>query len=155
MIIEGKMTGKRIIKKFAQLSFKMKLLFLGCLVLSGIIRLFILLIPFRFLAPWVGKEMADSPKEIDPAAYRKVLKISWAIHKICTVTPWESKCLVQAMTGAVLLKFFRIPYTLYLGLDKNEIGKLTAHAWLRSGSLIVTGGNEKDKFTPVAQFAFY
>ena len=33
--------------------------------------------------------------------------------------------------------------TLYFGLSKNENGELQAHAWLRTGAVVVTGEKER------------
>ncbi|EQB20784.1 hypothetical protein UNSWDHB_1857 [Dehalobacter sp. UNSWDHB] len=42
---------------------------------------------------------------------------------------------------------------MYFGLEKDQSNKLKAHAWLRCGFLIVTGGREKDQFKVISQFA--
>ena len=71
-------------------------------------------------------------------------------------TPWESACLAQAFAAKAMLRCRGITSTLYLGLAKNEQGGqsgLLAHAWLRSGSLILTGEPGKDQYTVVATFA--
>jgi thiazole synthase ThiGH ThiG subunit len=52
-----------------------------------------------------------------------------------------------------MLERRRIYSTLYLGTGKNEKGELIAHAWLRSGSEIVTGGEEMKEFTVVGSFS--
>jgi hypothetical protein len=43
--------------------------------------------------------------------------------------------------------------TLYLGVYK-DIESFAAHAWLRSGDLIVTGGPEHERFTVIACYAW-
>lgn len=139
--------------KFCRLSIKQKLLFISAFFLTGIVRLLILVIPFKWLALVIGEKMADSPSELDQKAYQQAAKIGWAVTRISRYTPWQSKCLVQAITTLLYLKFFRIPYTLYLGLDKDQANNLIAHAWLRCGELIVTGGGEQDRFQVVARFA--
>lgn len=97
--------------------------------------------------------MAESPIELSPSKYRRAAKVGWAVNKMSLFTPWESKCLVQAITAQVVLRIIKVPYTLYLGLDRNESKELVAHAWLRCGELIVTGAREKERFVTVAQFA--
>ncbi|MEG0711156.1 MAG: lasso peptide biosynthesis B2 protein, partial [Niameybacter sp.] len=68
-------------------------------------------------------------------------------------TPWESKCLVQAMVAQYLLKRRRIATTLYLGVAKGSEGELKAHAWLRCGQMIVTGDGARRDYKEVARFA--
>lgn len=99
--------------------------------------------------------MAESPTEVNYTTYRKAAKVGWAVNRMSQFTPWESKCLVQAITAQIVLRLLKIPYTLYLGLDKDESSKLIAHSWLRCGGLIVTGGREKERFIVVAKFASF
>jgi hypothetical protein len=40
---------------------------------------------------------------------------------------------------------------LYLGLARGEAGELQAHAWLRCGTAVVTGGDYSD-YTVMASF---
>ncbi len=97
--------------------------------------------------------MAESPLEVNYSTFMKAARVGWAVNKISQFTPWESKCLVQSISAQIVLRLIKIPYTLYLGLAKDESNKLVAHAWLRCGGLIVTGGREKERFIAVAQFA--
>ena len=83
-------------------------------------------------------------------------RLSWAIELMSRYTPWESKCLVQAITGKLFLRQRRIENTLYLGVAKTQEESLIAHAWLRSGDDIVTGVCDSKEFTVVAKFTdFY
>ena len=42
--------------------------------------------------------------------------------------------------------------TLYFGLSKNENGELQAHAWLRTGAVVVTGEKERTSCVVVGTF---
>ena len=68
-------------------------------------------------------------------------------------TLWESQCLVKAIAGMKMLEKRNIESTLYLGMAKDEKGKLIAHAWLRSGAIYVSGAEVMERFTVVAKFA--
>jgi hypothetical protein len=52
-----------------------------------------------------------------------------------------------------MLQRRRIPSTLYFGVAKDPDGNLKAHAWLRSGTQMVTGAAGRKQFTVVATFA--
>ncbi|WP_427854315.1 lasso peptide biosynthesis B2 protein [Desulfosporosinus youngiae] len=132
---------------------KINLLLTIAFFLMGIVRLAVLIIPFRFISRSIGERMAESPIEVNYSTYMKAAKVGWAVSKISQFTPWESKCLVQSITAQILLRLIKIPYTLYLGLAKDESNKLVAHAWLRCGGLILTGAREKDRFVAVAKFS--
>ena len=66
--------------------------------------------------------------------------MSRIVDRICSKAPWESKCLVRALTAQKILKKKGIHSTMYLGCGLND-GKMVAHAWLRCGEMYVTGGN--------------
>jgi hypothetical protein len=50
-----------------------------------------------------------------------------------------------------MLRRRSIPSTLYLGINPAE--GYDAHAWVRAGALIVTGGPRQDRFAIVSSFA--
>ena len=81
--------------------------------------------------------------------------IGQAIRSAANYTPWESVCLPQAMAAQWMLKRRHIAGTLYLGVAKDETKpeKLAAHAWLRSGDVLLTGGAGHRQFTVVATFS--
>ncbi|MDR3287863.1 MAG: lasso peptide biosynthesis B2 protein [Peptococcaceae bacterium] len=148
------MKGSGKIRKLYSLG-KRTLLCGGVFLLLGAVRLTLLVVPFKHIAARLGEKMGESPDAESWPAGRKAARIGWAVGKMSRYTPWESKCLVQAVTAHLLLRLFGLSYTLYLGLglEKDEDGKLSAHAWLRCGDLIITGGREKEGFRSVAQFA--
>lgn len=141
-------------KKMIQYSFKEKLLLMASFVFMGIIRFVIIVMPFKYVSKFIGEKMADSPYTADKRTYRRAWKIGWAVDLMSRHTPWESKCLVQAISALVLLKIFKVHYTLYLGLNKGNDNDLIAHAWLRCGELIITGDSPNNHFQVVAQFAY-
>ncbi len=96
--------------------------------------------PMKYLKKNFGTEGEESPEEGTAEEYRYAKLISRYVNRSADKTPWESKCLVRALTAQRLLKKKNIPNTLYLGV-KTEDGKMLAHAWLRTGKMYVTGGN--------------
>ena len=129
----------------------------NCLIEAGFwlgcARLAILVLPFRWIAPMLGKNMAQSP-EVEEAANDELLdRISWAVTIASRHLPWDCLCLVQAMAGKAMLKRRGVTSTLYLGLAKDAEAHLKAHAWLRCGDRILTGERELAGFTIIATFA--
>ena len=87
---------------------------------------------------WRGEESAlEAPEE----AYQYAGKVGYAVEMVCERTPWESKCLVKALCAQYFLDKRKISSTLYLGCGVGETGEMLAHAWLRCGSMYVTGGD--------------
>ncbi|SFB23184.1 Transglutaminase-like superfamily protein [Acetitomaculum ruminis DSM 5522] len=121
-------------------------------ILMGFYRLQILLISSDKLRKHWGKEGEESPKTEPIDHYYYARYICKHIDKISKKTPWESKCLVQALTARFLLNRKHINNTLYLGVGRDESGKMVAHAWIRTGEAFVTGGNGEG-YGKVASFA--
>jgi len=142
---------KRIFK-YCQLSWGLKILLVQAFMLLGFVRLAIMVIPFRFLALNLGKQMQEAPED-DYGESDYVHQISWAIQLVSRYTPWESKCLVQAITGKIFLRQRRLNNTLYLGVAKSRENKMVAHAWLFCGKSVVTGAEGSGDFTVVGKFA--
>lgn len=139
--------------KFSRISWKDKLLLIQAFFLTGLIRFAILFIHFNKLAKLAGKYKEESIQYLSDIERFTAKKISWGVNIVSRSTPWESKCLVKALTAQILLKQRKISSTLYLGVAKDKQNKLIAHAWLRSGIDIITGGEVRILFTEVARFS--
>ena len=114
----------------------------------------VLAIPFRYLTRALGVSAYKQADQL-PGTVKSVYPelIRWVIQVVSPCTPWESKCLVQAITAKILLRFKGLSSTLYLGVARNDQHQLIAHAWLRCGQTIVTGGAVNHEFTVVSWFA--
>jgi len=110
-------------------------------------------LPFSKVAPSLGVPMQEtSATSSSPEEAETVKKIARVIKLTSKHTWWESMCLVRAIAAMKMLERRHIESTLYLGTAKDESGKMIAHAWLRSGPLCVTGGEEMPAFTEVGRF---
>lgn len=117
---------------------------------AGLYRAVILIIPPKIMKKYYGIPDEESPDSESEDNYRKAMRIAYHVNRVAEHTPWESKCLVRALTAQRLLKKEHISTTLYLGVKKEE-EKMVAHAWIRTGNFYVTGGDGKD-YTTVARF---
>lgn len=61
------------------------------------------------------------------------------------------RCLAQALAARVLLHQRGQSCILSIGATIEEKGMI-AHAWLKCGDIIVTGQEEKDKYTEIASY---
>ncbi len=120
--------------------------------LLALARFEILVAPFRRVTPFRGQIMAESPC-LAPESEALAERISWAVQAAAHYTPWESKCLAQAMAAMMMLKRCGVGSTLYVGLAKDAKAGLSGHAWLRCGEKILTGGPVHEQFTVIAHFA--
>lgn len=110
------------------------------------------LFPFNKKSHLLGCYMKETSYE-SSKHLKEIKNISNAIHHMSAYTFWESQCLVKAIAGMKMLERRKIDSTLYLGTGKDEKGRLSAHAWLRSGQFYVSGAEEMSGFTIVGTFA--
>lgn len=129
------------IKRFYSLSLSKQLLLLEALIMLGWARC-MKLIKFKKLTKLLKLQVAETGYQANDYNKLTINKVSEAIHIMSRHTLWESMCLVRALAAMKMLERRRIYSTLYLGTGKNDNGELIAHAWLKSGSEIVTGGEE-------------
>lgn len=116
--------------------------------LAGVL---IRVLAFRRLAPRLGRHMAVSPATPAAATIPDVVRIRWAVAAAGRHLPWHPVCLPRAVAAHWMLRRRGIPSTLYLGADPAR--GYDAHAWVRAGATIVTGGPREDRFAVVASFA--
>lgn len=122
----------------------------------GLAALAIKALPFRHVAPSLGTHMAKTDETpLADGSRRVCVAVARAVRIAARHLPWECKCLAQAMAAQKMLRRRRLATTLYLGLAKGGGGderELSAHAWLRCGDMIVTGGEAMGLFTVVSMF---
>ncbi|PEQ95204.1 stage V sporulation protein S [Bacillus sp. AFS006103] len=129
------------------------LLYIEALIYLAWARFLVVYFPFKQIAPQLGEQMQETSFDNCLGEDVKLKRISKAIELMSTFTLWESKCLDQAIAALKMLERRGIDSTLYLGTAKDKQGRMIAHAWLRSGSLYITGSAVMKEFTTVGRFA--
>jgi hypothetical protein len=129
-----------------------RLLLLEALACLGLARLAVLSLPCRWLFPLLGQRRRETVAADTPTLHPTLQAVARAVAATSPHTPWESACLVQAIAAKLMLKRRGLPSTLHLGVAK-EGNRLMAHAWLRSGSVILTGGAGRQRFTTISTFS--
>lgn len=124
-------------------------------LLLGVSRASILGVPFRHLARLMGRQ--QGPHAWTPllteAQRRRSFAVGRTVRLAARYTPWISNCFPQALAASVLLRLYRVPYALHLGLAPGGAGQpMRAHAWVVSGPVRVTGGESFREFTVVGCF---
>lgn len=127
--------------------------------LLGVARLALRLIPFRRLARHLGPLQVETPADAPPDHLAQAQQVGLALVRVSPHTPWTSNCFPQALVAKYWLRRRGIPSTLYLGVlltkaeaDSDAVTGMAAHAWLRCGPLLVTGGRGHERFTVTAFF---
>ena len=78
--------------------------------------------------------------------------LSKTFRRVVRFTTWTITCFDRSITAKYLLKRKGMQSTLYLGVAKESPNRITAHAWLRCGNIIVTGKEEMGRFTRMVCF---
>ena len=125
-------------------------------IFSAVIRLAILLCPFSKLRFGLGhfQYNAQLSSLVDDQQSRLACRIGFFVERICDMTPWESKCLVQAFVARLMLSYYKIPYVVFLGARMKAAANqpLLAHAWVTVGSDIIVGGTGIEGYAIVGVF---
>jgi hypothetical protein len=131
-----------------------KLLVAPAFVALGVSRAALLALPFRRIAPWLGREQRGAPAQppANAGEVARAVHIGRAVRTAARYAPWESSCLAQAMAARALLGARGVPYALFLGLARDPAGGVRAHAWVRTGPAAVTGGRGTGGYSIVATF---
>ena len=77
-------------------------------------------------------------------------KVAWALTVVASRVPWRADCLVQTMAAARWLRRYHIQPEFHLGVMKDPVGNLRAHAWLEYRGVTITGG-ETQSFTTLIE----
>lgn len=113
-------------------------------------RILVFWVPFRWVAPRLGRRMHETP-QVDPGA--RAVGVRDAIRLVADSLPWEARCLERSVAGHLMLRRRGLACTLYLGLQL-EGGSLQAHAWLRCGTLDVNGMAQAAAYREVCCFGW-
>lgn len=141
------------LRNFNRRDFKDKVIFILSFLLLGVVRLTLIIVPFKFINRIMGNKKGAGSitvNKLDDIIY--LSRISWAIEKAALYTPWKSKCLVKAVVAQIFLKYKKIGSTLCLGINRED-SKMEAHAWAKVGNLTITGEIESSFFTEIARFS--
>lgn len=111
-------------------------------LLLGFFQVVIWVVPFRIYARRLDKKftkmLVNSRPDQLAGGYSRL--IGRLVSRMAKITPWPSKCLVQALTVKFLLRRFKIPNEMFIGVALDDTQKLSAHAWVNVADFTVVGG---------------
>lgn len=137
-------------KNYFSLKLRDKVLIIKVLYMAAITRFIMLVVPFKYIKNTLGYVKEESDYKPNEEEINYIRRINWAISTVCKNTPWESKCLVQAIIAQKLLFNKNIESTFYLGVGKKN-KDMIAHAWVVCGGYYVSGWSN-EKYGIVAKF---
>ena len=139
-----------MLKTFLRMPWKQKLMIPRVLVLMAFYKHQVHHRPFSKLAPKIGTLGLETPEEASP-------RNAWLVHELMEAMlrriKWKDSCLIRALTAKRILNSMGEKCTLYMGVSQIEGQAMTAHAWLRCGKCIITGGESMSHYPVTATFA--
>ena len=93
-----------------------------------------------------GPNAQSVPLSLAQSAF--VSRVAFAVPRMGSRVPWRSDCLVQAMAAQRWLKSAGLPSEIFIGARNDGEDGMAAHAWLKVGAEMVTGGD----ISPYLQF---
>jgi hypothetical protein len=142
-------------RQFFRRSRRERRLFVEALLWLAWAKLLVHAVPFRRIAPRLGRTQAETAATVSAADRALAVEISWAVQAAARHVRFGFVCLPQAMAAQRMLRRRRIATTLYFGVspDHEKKDAIASHAWLRAGDKIVTGQEQMHAHRPLAWFA--
>ena len=141
------------LKRYRQLSgAERRLLWEACAALA-MARIAMACLPFRSVAAWLGTRGAESPSVVAPEITGTAASVGWAVTALAQRVPWDGRCLAQALAATAMLRRRGLEGTVSFGVCEGESSRFAAHAWLRVGAQIVTGGPGIERYKIFTTFA--
>lgn len=118
--------------------------FAALIVASAMVKL----LPFRHIARTATRPVR-APTAADPAA--TIALVAWAVRTAARRARFRAVCIEQGLAAQAMLRRRGVAATLHYGVTQDG-GVLTAHVWVRVGSVDVVGCEEAPKFRLLASF---
>lgn len=136
----------RKIRNFLLLPFQKKKLLFKSLLFVWLIRLGLWILPYKLLTKWLNS-LGSSVSVRELNDWKLIKEVSHTVRSCAKYVPFAS-CLTQALATKTLLRLNGQISDLRIGVDKDENGKLIAHAWIEIDSKIIIGGSpELSRYT--------
>lgn len=111
------------------------------------------LLPFGWYACVLGRPAnAGPPPSGHPDAEMIARDVGRAMRRAAAHLPWRSTCLMRAFAGKAMLRRRQCPALVYLGASRRRNVGMAFHAWVRVGTVSVSGGQTAPRCTVVATF---
>jgi Transglutaminase-like superfamily len=126
------------IQKFWQLDLPDRYLLIKTFLLLNFIRIAFLFLKFPLLQKVLGKiGKSYLDKSVRPSI--SIDKIVWAVEVSTQLSPGGAKCLARALTLHTLMQQQGYDPILQIGVIKNPLESLQAHAWVEYQGEVVIG----------------
>jgi hypothetical protein len=101
----------------------------------------------RQFKPSINRQQIKAKKEV-------CVFLRKSVRRVAFILPFKCKCLSQAYAVARILQRYKLPYTVYFGVAKDEKKHFKAHAWLKVGGRAIAGGKRHAHFQTFQYFGW-
>lgn len=129
-----------------------KKILLEALIALAVARTAMALLPFRRIAAWLGAPGTESPATATAEQIHIAHEVGWAVGVLGRRVPWDGRCLAQALAATGMLRRRGLEGTVSFGASQTG-SEFEAHAWLRLGPSIITGGPGHQRFNTITTFS--
>ena len=141
------------LKRAARIPGSRRRLLVEALIALLVARVAMAFLPFRRIAAWLGTPGAESPATATAEEIHSAQEVGWAVGAVARRVPWDGRCLVQVLAATGMLRRRGLEGTVCFGARPSESAGFDAHAWLRLGPCMVTGGPGHQSFKAFTTFA--
>jgi len=134
----------RVIRKFLDLPAQQRQIYAKAFFLLVLVRFGLWILPFRTLQRILEKTF-PAPVETNPDAPPSE-PFSRAVHAVSGYVP-SATCLAQALTLRAQLAREGICSDLAIGVARDDVSGIAAHAWLEVDGKVVIGGGGMERYT--------
>jgi hypothetical protein len=131
----------RKLKRFARLAMAERLILIRALLVVGVARATLWLLPIGAARKAVARAAAGT-------AGHSPERIVWAVRVASRYLP-RATCLTQALAAQALLARSGYPSQVEIGVTKDESRRLHAHAWVVCQGQVVLGGQQVERYNPL------
>jgi hypothetical protein len=134
------------LSQYRRLPVERRQLLREALIALAMARFAMCCLPFRRIAGWLGTPGIETPRTASTQQIQTASEIGWAVSQLARRVPWDSRCLAQALAATGMLRRRGLEGTVSFGADRGAQREFVAHAWLRFGPCMVTGGAGHQRF---------
>lgn len=135
------------LREFWRLPPSYRRLLITSLLLLGIVRVGLWLLPFHTLR----RLLAHTTRQVTGTQRGDRVSINQVARAVTIASRYvpAATCLTQALATQVLLSQRGHPASLRLGVARSDVGEFQAHAWVEcQGKIVIGGAQPLSRFTP-------
>jgi len=140
------------LRRYRGISAAQKRLLREAFAALAIARIALGCVPFRRIAAWLGTSGAESAASVTAEQAQAAEAVGWAVTALARRVPWDGRCFAQALAATAMLRRRGVDGTVSFGVCEGAAAGFEAHAWLRVGARMVTGGAGHERFKTFTTF---